>query len=41
MMRLNMDLKVMPWSYKGHMFILVVVDEVTNSIVTIPIYQWR
>ena len=30
-----MDLKVMPRSYKGYKFILVVIDEVTNFIVTI------
>ena len=37
--RLHMDLKVMPRSYKGHIFILVVIDEVTNFMVTIPIHQ--
>ena len=28
----------MSHSYKGHMFILVVINEETNLIVTIPIY---
>ena len=27
--RLSMDLKVMPWSHKGHKFILCIIDEVT------------
>ena len=36
MTRLSMDLKVMPKSYKGHRIILVVIDEVTNVMVTIP-----
>ena len=31
---LNMDLNVMPRSYKGHMFILQVLDEATNFMVT-------
>ena len=34
-----MDLKVMPKSYKGHILILLVINEVTNIMVTIPIYQ--
>ena len=34
-----MDLKVMPRSYKGHKYILCVIDEVTNYLITIPIYQ--
>ena len=36
-----MDLKVIPWSSKGHKFILVVIDEVTDFMVTVPIYQSR
>ena len=36
--RLSMDLKVMPRYYKGHTFILVVIDEVINFMVTIPIH---
>ena len=39
--RLNMDLKVIPKSYKGHKFILCIIDEVTNYLVTTPIYQSR
>ena len=37
--RLSMDLKVMPRSHKGHKFILCISNEVTNYIITIPIYQ--
>ena len=39
MSRLSMDLKVMPRSQKGHHYILCVVDEVTNYLITAPIYQ--
>ena len=34
-------MKVMSRSYKGHKFIIVGIDEVTNFIVTIPIHQSR
>ena len=34
-----MDLKVMPRSHKGHKFILCMIDEVTNYLITVPIYQ--
>ena len=34
-----MDLKVMPQSGKGHKFILCVIDDVTNYLITVPIYQ--
>ena len=34
-----MDLKVMPRSYKGHKYILGIIDEVTNYLITIPIHQ--
>ena len=34
-----MDLKVMPRSQKGHHYILCVIDEVTNYLITAPIYQ--
>ena len=34
-----MDLKFMPKSYRGHGFILCIVDEVTNYLITIPIHQ--
>ena len=37
--RLSMDLKVMPRSGKGHKFILCSIDEVTNYLITVPIYQ--
>ena len=37
--RLNIDLKVMPRSRKGHKFILCIIDEVTNYLITFPIYQ--
>ena len=34
-----MDLKVMSRSHKGHKFILCIIDEVTNYLITVPIYQ--
>ena len=34
-----MDLKVIPRSQKGHKFILCVIDEVTNYLITVPIYH--
>ena len=37
--RLSMDLKVMPKSYRGHKFILCVIDEMINYLITMPIYQ--
>ena len=37
--RLIMDLKVMPKSYRGDKYILCVIDEVTNYIVTTPVKQ--
>ena len=39
MTRLTMDLKVIPTSYKGHKCIIVVIDEVTNFMVTIPTHR--
>ena len=39
--RLSMDLKVMPKSYRGHKFILCIKDEMTNYLITMPIYQAR
>ena len=39
MSRLSMDLKVMPKSQKGHWFILCIIDEVTNYLITAPLYQ--
>ena len=37
--RLSMDFKVMPHSSKGHEFILCIIDEVTNYLITVLIYQ--
>ena len=34
-----MDLKVMPRSHKWDKFILCIIDEVTNYLITVPIYQ--
>ena len=31
----------MPKSYRGHRFILCVIDEITNYLITMPIYQAR
>ena len=39
--RLSMDLKAMPRSYKGHKYILCIIDEVTNYLITVPIHQSR
>ena len=39
--RLSMDLKVMPKSHKGQGFILCVIDEMTNYLITVPIYHAR
>ena len=39
--RLSMDLKVMPTSYKGHKYILCIIDEVTNYLITVPVHQAR
>ena len=39
--RLSMDLKVMLRSYKGHKYILCILDEVTNYLITVPIHQYR
>ena len=36
---LSMDLKVVPRSQKGHKFILCIIDEVTNYLITVPIFQ--
>ena len=37
--RLSMDFTVMPQSNKGHKFILCIIDEVTNYLITLPVYQ--
>ena len=36
-----MDLKVIPRSQKGHKFILCIIDEMTNYLITVPIYLSR
>ena len=41
MSRLSMDLKVMPKSQKGHRYVLCVIDEVTNYLIIVPIFQAR
>ena len=41
MSRLSMDLKVMPRSQKGHQYILCVIDEMTNYLITTLLYQAR
>ena len=39
--RWSMDIKVMPRSQKSHKFILCVIDEVTNYLITVPIYHTK
>ena len=39
--KLSMDLKVMSRSQKGHKFILCIIDEMTNYLITIPICHSR
>ena len=41
MSRLSMDLKVIPRSHKGHKYILCIIDEVTNYLITVPVFQAR
>ena len=41
MSRLSMDLKVKPRSHKGQKYILCIIDEVTNYLITVPIFQAR
>ena len=36
-----MDIKVMPKSNKGHKFILGIIDEVTNYLISMLLYQAR
>ena len=36
-----MDLKVMPRLQKGHWYILCIIDEMTNYLITAPLYQGR
>ena len=37
--RVSMDLKVMPRSLRGHTYILCIIDEGKNYLITIPIHQ--
>ena len=37
--RVSMDPKVMPRSQKGHKFILCIIDEVTNYLITVHIFR--
>ena len=39
MSQLSYDIKYLPIASAGHKFILVVTDEVTNYLVTIPFYR--
>ena len=39
MSRLSMDLKVMPKLQKGHKYVLCVIDEMTNFLITVLIFQ--
>ena len=41
LLKLSMDLKVMPRSQKGHKFILCITDEMTNYLIMVPIYHSR
>ena len=41
MPRLSMDLKVMPRLQKGHQYILCVIAEMTNYLISAPLYQAR
>ena len=36
-----MDLNVMPRLHKGHGYILCIIDEVTNFLITVPNFQAR
>ena len=39
--RFSIDVKVMPKSHRGHMFILCIIDEMMNYLITMPIHQAR
>ena len=41
MSRLSMDIEVMPRSQKGHWYILCIIDEMTNYLITVPLYEAR
>ena len=34
-----MDLNIIPRLHRGHKFILCIIDEVTNYLITVPLYQ--
>ena len=36
-----MALKIMPRSYRGHKYILCIIDEVTNYLITVPIHETK
>ena len=38
---LSIDLKVMPKSHRGHKFILCVINDLTNKLITMPIHHAR
>ena len=37
--RLSMDLKVKPKSYRGHKYILYIIDEVNNYLITVSVHK--
>ena len=39
LLRLSVDLKVKPRSHKGNKYALCLIDEVTNYLITVPLYQ--
>ena len=39
--RLSIDVKVMPRSHKSHRYILCIINEVTNYLITVPIFLAR
>ena len=39
--RLSMDLKIMPRSHKGHKYILCIINEETNHLIMVPLFQAR
>ena len=41
MVKVSMDLKVMPRWQKSHKLILCIIDEMTNYLITIPIHHSR
>ena len=39
MSRLSMDIKIMPRLHRGHKYILCIIDEVTNYLITVPYFK--